>query len=158
MTKEITKARIIQEITDKFALRDLEPETFAFSEMVLPVYDIEQHLGEWETTFVSLSVTAIGGVQYYSVPYDEEWLLDAYNIVFMGAGAITVSGLFIERKNDPNKYIYLDLTAAHTVSYCVVLPHPFLLQPGDTINVNIDGYTSTQDLRLYINHRKEKLR
>jgi len=159
MSKEITKAIILQEIQDKLRLRDFIPAKFLFDETVVPVYDIGQHLESWWQQYMEKSVTSASGLSFFIVPGTERWHLKRYDIVFMGAGAYTVSGLYVVRTNRVGAAsVYLDLTAAQTVSYHVELPQPAVLQSGDILYINIDGYTSPQNLRLYIDYMKEEIR
>jgi hypothetical protein len=159
MTKEITKSIILQEIQDKLKLRDWEASRFLFSESVTPIYDIDQHLKRYVNRFIDVSVTTTGALQFYNVPDDEKWTLHRYDVVFMGAGAYTVAGVYTVRDiyNLAN-FCYLDLTAAQNVSYHVTLPQPVVLMPLSRIYINIDGFTSTQDLRLYIDYSVEEIR
>ena len=158
MTKEITKARIIQELEDKFKLREFLSEPFLFGETVVPVYNIEQHLGSRKIRYLEVNITGTGGVLFYTVPDDEKWFVSSYNIIFMGAGAYTVAGMYIARKFAAATFMYLDMTAGQTVSYAVDLPKILILEPGDKMYINIDGYTAPQDLRLYIDVMIEELR
>ena len=157
MTKEITKANVIQEIQDKFKLRELEPEIFSFSERVVPVYSIEQHLEQWWQKYATRPVTGTGAISFFEVPKDEKWYLNRYDVVFM-TGTYTIAGVYIQRVNRfPSvAFSYLDLTAAQNVSYHVETD--VVLTPGDCIYGNIDGYTVTGDLRLYIDYKTEKIR
>ena len=157
MTKEITKSIILQEITDKFKLREFAPANFLFDETVVPVYNVEQHLEEWWQKYRTESITATGGQHYFSVAQDERWHLKRYDVVFM-TGAFTIAGIYITRSNrDPSDaYIYLDLTAAQNTSYHVNTD--VILNRGDTISANVDGYTTTGNLRLYIDFEKETVR
>ena len=157
MTKEITKAFILQQIQDKFRLREFEPAKFLFDETVVPVYNIDEHLEEWRQTYVSMSITSTGGSTFQYIPSDERWHLKRYDVVFM-SGVFTVAGVFIVRKSrsPTDAYIYLDLTAAQSVSYHKETD--VILTPGDVIKINIDGYTSTGDLRLYMDYQKEEIR
>ena len=159
MTKEITKAFIIQQIQDKFQLRELTPEIFRFSEMVVPTYDVEQHLQHWESTTNTVYVTSAANYTFFTVPATERWVLRAYNVIFLGAGAFTVAGIYVLRHTRVNEsFVYLDLTAAQTVSYLNTLPEAITLEPGDMLRINVDGYTSAQNLRMDIDYRKETLR
>ena len=159
MTKEITKATILQEMQDKLKLREFDPANFLFSETVHPVYNIEQHLQHWKTAYAEQTIMSAVGVTFFTVPQNERWYVNGYNIVFMGAGAYTVSGMYIERIDAGiGVFLYLDLTAAQTVSYAVNLPKVLALNPGDQLNINIDSYTSPQDLRLYIDYMVEEIR
>ena len=161
MTKEITKSYILQELQDKFGLREFLRENFVFLETVMPTYDIARHVEFPTTDFEELSITS-GPVGYvfFTVPENERWYLNAYNVVFMGAGAYTVTGLYIVRKKQltAGATIYIDMTLGQTVSYAHVLPKPIRLDPGDTIRVYVDSYTSTQNLRLYIDYLMEEIR
>ena len=158
MSKEITKAYILQQIQDKFALRELDPETFRFSEMVVPIYDIEEHLKSCNSFSADISITSgPAGFVFFTVPPTERWVLHAYNIVFMAAGAYTVTGLYIRRAG-ASEFLYLDMTLGQTVSYSVVLPQPIVLEPQDQLWVYIDSYTSTADLRTLIRASKETIR
>ena len=159
MTKEITKAIILQQIQDKFGMREFAPAAFLFDETVVPVYNIEQHLEEMWTRYIAKSVTSTGGEFCFGVPATERWHLKRYDVVFMGvAGAYTVAGVYVVRTNlSPiDAYIYLDLEAAQSVSYHKDVD--VILNPGDAVKISIDGYTSTQDLRLYIDYLREEIR
>ena len=161
MTKEITKSRILQEMQDKLCLREFEPDNFLFSETVLPVYDVGPHLREQWQKWVVKNITATGAVYFYMVPDDEQWTLSRYDVVFM-TGAFTVAGVYLVRVSahrDPDTaYIYLDLAAAQNTSYHVELHEPVILEPHSFLYINIDGYTTTGDLRLYIDYTREKVR
>jgi len=158
MTKEITKAFILQQMQDKFGLRELEPETFRFSEMVIPTYNIEKHLRLNETLFKDVSITSAAGFTFYTVPSTEKWSLNGYNVVFMASGAYKVTGLYIDRKLSLATSLYLDMTEGQTISYAVNLPKPCELEPGDKIRILVDDYTSTAYLRLYADVLKEEIR
>jgi len=159
MSKEITKAIILQEIQDKFKLRDFEPAKFLFEETVIPVYEISEHLQHWATYQRTVSVTSTGAIAIKIIPPNEKWLLRAYSVIFV-TGVYTVAGAYILRRDRAlgTDFSYLDLTAAQSVSYLRTLPEPVTLEAGDTLLVNIDGYTSTGDLTLHIDYRKEEIR
>ena len=159
MTKEITKAFIIQQIQDKFTLRELIPETFSFGETVVPVYNIEQHLEEHIGVYEQISITSTGAKVCFTVPENEKWMFSRYTVVFMGGGAYTVTGVYIHRRTaNPAFFMYLDMEAGRTASYHINLTQPVVLTGGDTIEVYVDGFTSTQDLRLYLDYMREILR
>ena len=158
MTKEITKAKILQEIQDKFRLREFLPEKFLFAETVIPVYNIEKHTQTWVITRKSVTATGTGGILLRTVPENEQWALRAYDVVFV-SGVFTATGLYITRvQEDPTYFIYLDLTAGQSTSYHITLPSPVVLQPGDEIQINIDGYTSSGVLYIYLDVMKEEIR
>ena len=158
MTKEITKAIILQQIQDKFGMREFAPAAFLFDETVVPVYNVERHLEEMWTKYITRSITSTGGELFLTVPGTERWHLKRYDVVFMGAGGYTVAGLYVERVNrsPADAYIYIDLEAAQSVSYHKDVD--VILNPGDAVKISIDGYTSTQDLRLYIDYLREEIR
>jgi len=159
MTKEITKARVLQEVQDKFKLREFDSAQFLFDETVVPTYDIGQHLKSFQNRWAEKSITGIGAQVFFTVPFTEKWKLYRYDVVFMGAGAYTVAGVLTMRVPiTSGESCYLDLKAAQTESYHIQLPTPIVLHPGDKLYINIDGYTSTQDLRLYIDHEVEEIR
>ena len=158
MTKEITKAFILQQIEERFKLRDLIPEKFTFLESVMPTYNIEGHLKTWMTLSKTISVTGTGPKTIFSVPYTERRCLTGYTVVFMAAGAYTLAGVYIARKNDVSIFIYLDLGAAKTISYTVNLPKPLILDSGDKLALNVDGYTSTADVMVNCDYVAETIR
>ena len=158
MTKEITKAFILQEIQDKFKLRELEPERFRFLEAVRPVYNIEQHLKHREILTTTVSITATGGKIICSIPSNERWTLSRYTVVFLVAGAYKVAGVYLVRRNDSSVFCYLDLKKNQTESYAVDLPKDVILEDGDYLMVNIDDYISTANLRIYFDVVKEEIR
>ena len=160
MSKEITKSIILQEMQDKLKLREFAPSNFLFDETVVPVYNIEQHLEDfWNKYITSTTITGIGGIGFATVPSTEKWTLYRYDLVFM-SGVITVAGVYVTRVNRTpiGAYIYLDLTAAQTVSYHVDVNPPIVLQPGDVVSASVDGYTSDAILRLYIDYKRETIR
>ena len=157
MSKEITKAFILQEMEDKFGLRELTPEKFTFSELVVPVYNVEQHLERWVNEYSEVSITSAAPFVFFTVPDTERWYLRRYDMTFMAAGAYKVSGLFTRRRGTTDS-VYLDLKSAQASSYHVDLLNPVILQPGDTLRVLVDDYTSTANLRLYIDVMKEEIR
>ena len=159
MTKEITKAYILQQLEDRFKLREYQKEDFLFSETVIPVYNIESHLFKWAVAFVEAAITTTGGKHFFIVPDTERWVLNGYNVIFMGAGAYTVAGIYITRADSgTDLFYYLDLAAGQSVSYIHHLSREVVLNPGDRLSANIDGFTTTQNLRLYIDYRIEELR
>ena len=158
MTKEITKARIIQEIADKFQLRELEPEKFSFLESVRPTYDIGQHLTKWVTKYIELPITSgPAGYSFFTIPPNERWTVRGYNVVFMAAGAYTVTGVYVRRAT-ADDIIYLDMKEGQTVSYAVNLPVPVVVNPNEYIKIYVDAYISTASLRLYIDYKIEEIR
>ena len=159
MTKEITKAFILQQLEDKLGLRELEPEKFCFSEEVVPIYNIEPHLGHWTLKKATVSVTGTGLVFFFKVPANERWTLRAYQTIFM-TGAFTTAGVYIDTRfgGSSADFMYLDLAAAQNVSYLVNLPVPVVLESGARIFHNIDGYTTTGDLMLTADLLVEEIR
>ena len=159
MTKEITKAFILQQIQDKFKLRELAPETFRFSEEVLPVYNIEQHLLTWEVLEKTMSITGTGSFVFFAVPDNERWTLRSYYVTFLMTGAIKGTGLFIyNRPPGTTVSIFLDMIKGQEVSYLVVLPCPVVLDPGNQLLYSIDTYVSTQELTIRIDVQREEIR
>ena len=158
MTKEITKAIILQEIQNKFKLRELSPEIFRFSEEVIPVYGVEPHLGKWSLIEKTLNITSAIGRYFFGVPDNEQWTLRGYTLIFLGAAnAIKVAGVYITR-GDSDVFTYLDLEKNQAVSYRVNLPVPVTLHDPDAVWVNVDEYTSTVDLQLILDVKVEVLK
>jgi len=158
MTKEITKAIILQQIQDKMKLRDFEPAKFLFDETVVPTLDIGIELQKPKAKLQTVSVTSMGGKNFYTVPQNEKWYLHTYNVVFMAAGAYKVTGVYLTRTEYPTNAVYLDMVEGQTVSYAVHLPLAVPLFSGDILSVMVDEYTSTADLRLYIDYLVEEIR
>ena len=159
MTKEITKAFILQQIQDKFKLRDLTPEIFRFSEEVVPTYDIEQHLLHWEILSETKSITSSGSFTFFYVPSNERWLLRAYTVIFGMTGAIKGTGLFVSNRPPSSaEAMYMDMKKGQEISYLTILPTPIVLEPENILRYLIDTYVSTQDLSIRIDVQKEELR
>ena len=158
MTKEITKAFILQQLQDKFKLREFDKAQFLFDETVVPIYDIREHLLTQRTGYTTKNVTGTGGILCFQIPDNERWTFNGYNVVFL-TGAYTVAGVYITRViAGPASFLYLDLTAGQNTSYAVNLPKPLVLDSGDTLNINIDGYTGAGSIRLYIDYTLEEIR
>jgi len=158
MSKEITKAIVLQQLQDKLGLRDYEVAPFLFSETVIPIYDIGPHFKHRKIEYASRDIAATGNVIFFVVPQNERWKLQLYDVVFMGAGAYTVAGATIRRLDGLPDTVYLDMTAAQTISYHVSVSPGIVLDPADAIGINVDGYTSPQALRLYIDYEVEEIR
>jgi len=158
MTKEITKARVLQEIQDKFKLREFEHTPFLFSETVTPVYSMEPHLEVWEHEYKRISITSAASFTFFVVPQTEKWHIRAYSVIFLGSGAIKITGVYVSRKATPTRTIYLDMKESQIISYVINLPQVCVLQPGDVVAILCDDYTSTQSLDLYLDVMKEEIR
>ena len=159
MTKEITKAFILQQIEDKFKLRELTPEKFAFSEMVIPTYNIEPHLSVWEAKNSLVSITSAPTTYlFFTVPGNERWTLRGYYLVFYSEGAYKVSGVNVAYRPGAGDNIFLDLKKEQMTSYIVNLPVPVVLDSGNTLSAYVDTYVSTANLKLVIDVKVEELR
>ena len=157
MTKEITKAYILQQIQDKFGLREYEAEKFLFSELVTPTYDIERHLTTVTRGFADISIpSGPSPREFFLVPSNERWHLHGYNVIFV-TGVFTIAGVMIGRHTSA-EYFYLDLAAAQNTSYTHLLSQDIILNPGDRLLVYIDGYTSSGNLHMIIDYTKESIR
>ena len=161
MSKEITKARILQQLEEKFSLRELDPEIFRFSEMVMPTYDIQREIEHFTAQYFTVSITSgPAGFALKVVPRNERWHVRGYNVIFMASGAYALTGIYIKRHLEllSNSFIYLDMKEGQTASYAVNLPQPVVLEPTDVIYVYADSYTSTADMRLYLDYSLEEIR
>ena len=158
MTKEITKAIILQEIQDKFKLREFAPSQFLFDETVVPVYEIGSHLRKWGSKRFVIPISSATGHHVHTIPATEKWTLRAYTVVFF-SGAYTIAGMYIVRnKGEATTFSYLDLTAAQSVSYLHTMEQPVVLEPLDKIYINADDYTSTGNVYLYLDYMTEEVR
>ena len=159
MTKEITKAFILQQIQDKFKLREDIPERFLFGETVIPTYNVEQHLLSWEVKRVAISITSADSFVAFTVPDNERWTLRAYTIIYLAPGAHTGTGMHISARPPGVAWaIYLDMKKGQDVSYLVTLPAPVVLDPGNVLGYLIDTYTMTQSIFVYIDVQVEVIR
>ena len=158
MTKEITKAYILQQIEDKFKLREFEPSPFVFSETVVPVYNIEQHLMSWHVYEKAVNITSAAAFVFFNVPDNERWLMRAYMVIFGATGAHKGTGLYIKNRTASGDYIYLDMIKGQEVSYLVNLPTPVVLEPGNILSYSIDTYVSDQAITIFIDVQKEEIR
>ena len=157
MSKEITKAFILQQLEDKFKLRDFEHEKFIFSETVIPTYNIEQHLLKWEIKRETVPATSVAAFLFFTVPDDEQWTMRAYAVIFLGVATVKITGVYVGRPSSAEN-IYLDMTKNQVISYLVNLPMPVILHPGHTIYIYVDDYTSDMNLRLDVDVQVEKIR
>jgi len=157
MTKQITKAIVLQEMQDKFKMREFDPANFLFDETVVPVYEIGEHFRHHRIKKHTTSISEIGGVTVAIVPSNERWELSRYDVVFV-SGAYTVAGAFIRRQVSGYDSVYMDLTAAQSTSYHVSLPVPAILGPGDNLGINVDGFTSPGTLYFYEDAVVEEIR
>ena len=158
MTKEITKAIILQEMQDKLKLREFEPAKFLFDETVVPIYNIEPHLWKWEVSSETKSITSAATFLFFTVPENEEWHIRAYQFIFYNVGAYQISGAYIKRTDAPSNYIYMDLKENQAASYLVNLPTILTAHPGSEIRVLVDTYVSTANLEMLMDIAVEVLR
>ena len=160
MTKEITKAFILQQMQDKFGLREFEAAKFLFSEQVIPVYEIGGHINKFfiQKETVSITSGAPTGFLFFTVPENERWTFTNYNITFM-TGTYTVTGVYIVRISSGTvNSLYLDQVLGRSGSYAINLATPVVLESGDSINILVDGYSVTGDLRLTVDTMMEEIR
>ena len=158
MTKEITKAIILQELENKFQLREFLPAKFLFDETVVPTYSIEPHLTRFEIMHNTVSITSATGFAFFTVPQDEQWTLRAYQVIFGATGAHKGTGLYAIWRPGEVDYIYFDMTKGQEISYLATLPQAVVLAPKTRLFYNIDTYVSTQDLTIDIDVSVEELR
>ena len=158
MTKEITKAYILQEIQDKFTLREFEPDKFLFSETVIPIYNVAPHLTKNEVRHNTISITNAGAFVFFTVPENERWFLRAYQVIFGATGAHKGTGLYIGDRPGAGDYIYIDLKKNQEISYLVTLDTPVRIQPGSNLRYLIDTFVSTQNLTIDIDVEIEEIR
>ena len=159
MTKEITKSIILQQIQDKLGLREFDAAKFLFDETVVPVYNIEAHLGDWDVLEEVKTISSATAFTFFSVPMDERWLLRAYTVIFGATGAHKGTGLFMTYRPYPNiESMYLDMTKGQEVSYLVTLPAIVVLNPKTQLKYLIDTYVCNQALTINIDVLKEKIR
>ena len=158
MTKEITKAEILQQIQDKFKLREFEVAPFLFDETVIPVYNIEQHLTRFEVRHTTVSITSADAFLFFVVPLDEQWTLRAYQVIYGMTGAIKGTGVYATWRPGLYDYIYFDMTKGQEISYLVTLPAPVILAPQTRLFYLIDTYVSTQDLTIDVDISVETIR
>jgi len=157
MTKEITKAIILQEMQDKLKLREFDPAAFLFDETVVPVYEIAPHLLKTVVKSKTLSITSgPDPYMFFEVSGTERWHISGYNVIFI-TGSYKVAGMLLYRKMIAD-YFYIDLTKNQTVSYAVNLPKELVVNPGEKIFLYVDDYTSTGNLELRLDVKVEELR
>ena len=158
MTKEITKAYILQQLQDRFKLREFEAAAFLFDETVVPTYNIGPHLGRFEVKHATVSITSATGFAFFTVPQTERWTLRAYQVIYGMTGAIKGTGLYAIWRPGAVDYIYFDMTKGQEVSYLINLPVPVVLESSTRLFYNIDTYVSTQDLTIDIDVMVEEIR
>jgi len=160
MTKEITKAIILQRLVERFGLREFTPSKFLLDETVIPTFDIQHALGNWRSSYSNTpTITGTGPVLVCGVPDHEKWHLRAYTVTFV-SGSVTIAGLYIKRIDcrSATDFSYLDLTAAQSVAYLRTLPEMVTVEPGDMLYLNVDGYTSDAVLRVDYDYKMEEIR
>lgn len=156
MTKEITKAIILQEIQNKLKLREFASSNFLFDETVVPIYDIGPHLLKWETKREIVSITSATNFLLFQVPQNEQWKVRRYNVIFHAVGAYTLTGIYIRRS--ATDFLYLDMEAGQSASYMHELTQDAFLLPGEYLRVLVDSYTSTANLEVAFDVQVEEIR
>ena len=157
MTKEITKAIILQQLQDRLKLREFDPAKFLLDETVVPTFDIRGELEVSTLAQNTKNITATGASGFFIVPQNERWRLTRYDVVFM-TGAFTVAGMYWRKGDSVDNFVYLDLKAAQDTSYHITVNPAVVMPPNSFLNVNVDGFTSAGSLRVYIEYIKEELR
>ena len=114
MTKEITKSIILQEIADKFALRDFEPEKFLFGEYVIPTYDIAPHVRNWVNTRHRIEVTGNGSYQILYVPATERYHVRRMSLLHETGANFDIDQVLIAGLSGSVQYLFYDTVAPIT--------------------------------------------
>lgn len=155
---EITKSIILQQLQDKFALREWIPERFSFLETVIPVYQIEQHLREWITADSgAISISSTTDFMTFTVPANERWYIRTYTGIF-ATGNYNIGAVKLNRANSDTT-MYLEIEEhLNGLSWVHEFPVPLVVVAGDKLVVTCSGHTTTGNFKLYIDYDKEMVR
>ena len=162
MTKEITKASILQEIQNKFGLRDFESERFLFGELVTPIYDIAPHVRNWVTERYRSSVTGNGPVQILYVPADTEYRIRRVSVLHETGANFDIDQVFLEGVGNAVQYLFYD-TVAPITSGTVKLFEPtqdIPMRKGDLIYMwfNVSNYVAGGFVSVHVLKEEEIVR
>ena len=111
MTKEITKAILLQELKDKFELRDFEAARFLFDETVVPTYDIGEHVKLWESARSRIAIAANGSTHFFRVEMDERWSVRKIDVFNETGGNFDITQVYLYTDVNTNQFLFHDTVA-----------------------------------------------
>ena len=162
MTKEITKAIILQQIQEKFGLRELESEIFRFSEMVIPIYDIGMHVKNWDLQRYREEITGNGSLHFITVPDNERWKMRRIIVVAEAGGTYNIAIIYIYHPSHStdNNYIFYNTVAPIAAGTVTIFefPQDIPVEEGDNIDINISGFSVGGYTSIHILREVETIR
>ena len=161
MTKEITKVDIIQQIQDKFKLREFETSSFLFSEKVVPTYDIGQHVKQWALHRDRIEITGNGGAYFPDVPQTEQWRIRRITLIHeTGANFDITQFAYYATGEISFDYLFYDTTtpiASGTVKI-FQLPQDLILSHGMRFFITIANFVAGGYVAMHTLREVETLR
>jgi len=162
MTKEITKANIIQEIQNKFQLREFTPAQFLFDETVVPTYDMGQHVKAWDMSRGRVAVSANGTLIPYAVPETEQWRIRRLSLINETGGNFDVDQIFTYHPSVPTAITYVFYNTASPIGTGTVkifeFPQDIPMSPGEHVMINISNYVGAGYVSVHMLKEVETIR
>jgi len=109
--KRITRANIMGELVDKFALQEHEKEEFLFGEFVVPTYDIGAHVKGWESAEKRNAITADGTADFFNCPETERWNVRRVDVIHETGANFDVNQIFFYKSATEHQYLFFDETS-----------------------------------------------
>ena len=161
MSKEITKANILQEIQNKFKLRDFEPEKFLFSEIVTPTYDIGDHVKHWESERFREQITANGVAVMCTVPDNERWRIRKVDVINEAGANYLINQVLFYGSATKNQYLYFNYTGIASGGIELFsLRQDIFMEHGelDTFRINVASFVAGGYASVHILKEVETIR
>ena len=162
MTKEITKANILQEIQDKFGLREWEATKFLFNETVMPIYDIDQHVRKWVCIRGRKPIAGNGAVSFFSVPPVERWHVRRLSVFHETGANFDIDQVFFYRGATECQYVFYDTTSPLTSGTVKIFefPQDIPMEYGELadIRINVSNFVGGGYVALHMLREVETIR
>ena len=162
MTKEITKSIILQEMQDKFQLRDFESARFLFDETVIPTYDVGAHVKHWTVTRDRQVVSGNGALFFHVVPYDERWRVRKIDVYSETGGNFDIDQIFIATAGTEYQYLFFNTAApiANGTVNMFNLPQDIAMQRSMlyTVYINVANFVAGGYVAIHMLREVETIR
>ena len=154
--KRITRANVMGELVDKFALQEYEREDFLFGEFVVPTYDIGNHVKTWVCEEERKAISANGATHFFLIPVTELWHVRRIDVIHETGANFDIDQVFFYGSALKHQYLFYDTTTPIVSGTIKIfdLPQDVPMKTSQLINLYINvvnfvagGYVSVHMLK-----------
>lgn len=131
--KKINKARIIQQLTSKFSLNELENEPFQLTETVTPTYDIETFMRPIISTDYTVASDTSGYKTIFTTADGKRHYIYLLSANLTTGTTARATELYF--KNASNQRIQLAIKSATTNFHLGLIGMPIIIPAGCTLEL-----------------------